>query len=167
MGGPPEEASGHSCKSVSLEPWPQQGALPQGRDSQFYTESGRQAWRVPQAWPVPASPPPAANRWQESFGKRSPEGWRWSPCSGAASKCPEVSGAPTHREGRARERKEDGGGAGVAQPGVSRGSLGKEGDLGLKPCISPTGGQPRLVRNPRGGLGLEGPGLRVQVSPSA
>lgn len=58
---------------------------------------------------------------------------------------------------------------GATWPGVSRGSLRKEAVLGFEPCISPPtpGGQTRLVRTapppPRGGLGLEGPRLRLPV----
>lgn len=136
----------------------------QRSDSQSSTGFGSQARRVPQALLLPASPPPVANRWQESFGERSPEGPAWSGSSSLATDLAAKAEVWLQHRGqerlwgrRARERRAELPSAPFspsAEKGLQASSLAR-GPLGLAQTPA---GRPGLTPSPQMlGLGAQVP----------
>lgn len=183
LGAPAEGASGATCRSANLRALAQfvgpgqHTAAAAEKSLAILPGFGSQAWPVPPARLRPASPPRAANRWQESFGERSPDTAALPPPLLARA---EVSLKSCGKEGTPGKegsgRRERNGRVGAGQPagallppGRGEGAPGSSLPSPGSANFTSTGqgmGNFAGCGPCRGDRGPESPGPRVQVPPA-
>lgn len=124
LGGPAEGASAETCRPASLRAvaqfvGPGQHTAAAAEKSLTILAGFGQAWPVPPARLLPASPPRAANRWQESFGERSPDAAALPPPQLARAEVSLKSSGKEGTPGRKGQGRESG--MGAWEPASQRG----------------------------------------------